>query len=1084
MKKYLLLCFMLMFAFTFSESWAQERTVSGKVTSAEDGSTLPGVNVVLKGTTSGTVTDIDGNYKLSIPEDGGVLVFSFIGLASQEVAIGNRSVIDIQMSSDITQLTEVVVTAQGIERKTKALGYSVANVQSDQVQQISEPDAVRSLQGKIPGVQIQGSSSVPGASTRITIRGNSSALGNNLPLFVVDGIPYASGQSSTGSQLANGAAYSNRISDLDPNSIASITVLKGGAAAALYGSRAANGVVLITTKGGSGRASQKGLEVSFASSYSFENVSNLPDYQNTYGAGSDGDYGNVNGSWGPKFSDLDSIPHWYGGPNGLPNAFPQFSTFDENGNVTGAVNIPYQAYPNNVEDFFETGYVFENSISVNSGGEKGNMSLVVSRTEQDGFIPTTEFDRTTISLGGRSILDNGLIAGGNFSYTQTNQVGPPLSGNAVGATSLTSRLLWLNRAWPINDFDVLPFTDPTNGNNAFPIGADNPYWTLNNSRFSSEVHRFVGNVNFSYDFTDWLTASYKVGVNQYTDNRFQTVAAGSVGRNGIGEIINDQYFWQEIESNFLITISKDLSEDIDLTATVGQNFNQRRFDNQTVTGTSIVSRGIVDLGNTANLVSPGDLGDSKRRLIGLFGDISLGYKDFVFLNLTGRNDWSSTLPEENRSFFYPAVSSSFIFTDAFDIGGNILTFGKLRAGWSKVGNDAAPYSIDPIFVTNSALGNNSNTLAFPLNTSTATNVSSATQGNVLGNPALTPEFTEEIELGTSLQFFDNRVGLDFTYYDRTTTDQIISVTVPAESGFTSQVTNVGEITNEGVEIGLDLTPISLANGFKWNIYGNFTHNKNKVVDIGDNDQLVIAAGFGDPRVVLIPGEEYGVLQGSYNATDDEGNLLIDPNTGNKIAANDTRIVGNPNPDFIMAVTNTLSYKGLKLRVLFDWKEGGDLFSQTVATLLSRGVTKDTEDRDASVIIPGVFGDANTGEPLRDAEGNKTPNNIQINTNRLFFNNYGFGGTAEDNVYDATVYRLREVSLSYSLPDKLLQSLPFGSVEVSVSGRNLWFFAPGFPEHTNFDPETNTFGSTNAQGFEQRTYVPSTRRFGVNLKVTL
>ncbi len=1083
MKKFLLFCFVLLIV-GISNIQAQDRTVTGKVTSSDDGQSLPGVNVVLKGTSIGTVTDIDGNYAISIPQGAGTLVFSFIGLSSQEIEVGNRSVIDIQMAQDITQLSEVVVTAQGIERNVKALGYSVANVTSDQVQQISEPDAVRSLQSKVPGVFIQGSSALPGASTRVTIRGNSSALGNNGPLFVVDGIPYASGQSSTGSQLANGAGYSSRISDLDPNTIESMTVLKGGAAAALYGSRAANGVVLITTKGASGRASRKGLEVVINSSYSFEEVANLPDYQNTYGAGSDGDYGNVNGSWGPKFSDLDSIPHWYGGSAGLPNAFPQFSTFDENGNVTGAVNVPYQAYPDNVEDFFDTGYVLENSVAINAGGEKGNMSLVLSRTEQDGFIPTTEFDRTTISLGGRSILDNGLIAGGNFSYTQTNQVSPPLSGNAVGATSLTSRLLWLNRAWPIQDFDVLPFTNPITGGNAFPIGADNPYWTLENSSFTSEVHRFVGNVNFSYDITDWLTASYKIGINQYTANRFQEVGAGSVGRNGVGEIINDRYFWQEIESNFILTISKDINEDIDVNATIGQNFNQRRFDNQTVTGTTIVSRGITDLANTSNLVSPGDLGNSKRRLIGFFGDVSIGYKDYLFLNLTGRNDWSSTLPKENRSFFYPAVSSSFIFTDAFNIGGNILSFGKIRAGWSKVGNDAAPYSIDPIFTTNPTLGNNANGLAFPLNTATANNVSAASQGNVLGNPELTPEFTKEIELGTSLKFFNDRIGLDFTYYDRKTTDQIVSVTVPAESGFTSQVTNVGEITNEGVEIGLDLVPISTSKGFTWDIYGNFTHNKNEVVDIGDNQQLVIAAGFGNPRVVLIPGEPYGVLQGSLNARDDEGNLLIDPATGFKIASNETGIVGDPNPDFILGLTNTFTYKGLSLRVLFDWREGGDLYSSTVRSLFGRGVTRDTENRDASVIIPGVFGDANTGEPLRDAEGNKTVNNIQINTNDLYFNNYGLGGQAEDDVYDATVYRLREVALSYRLPDKLLESLPFGSVELSLSGRNLWFFAPGFPEHMNFDPETNTFGATNAQGFEQRTYVPSTRRYGFNVKLTL
>lgn len=1083
MKKFLRLCSLFVFAFAVSNSWAQERSVSGKVTAIDDGSTLPGVNVVIKGTTTGTITDFDGNYVLNI-SDGAILVFSFIGYSSEEVEVGSRSVIDLQLSADVKQLSEVVVTAQGIQREAKALGYAVANVSGEQVQQVNEPDVVRSLQGKIPGVNIQGSSGLPGSSTRITIRGNSSALGANGPLFVVDGIPYSSGQNSTGSQLVNGAAYSSRISDLDPNTIASMTVLKGGAAAALYGSRAANGVVLITTKGGAGSATKKGLEVVVNTSYSFENVSNLPDYQNTYGAGSDGDYGNVNGSWGPKFSELDSIAHWYGGPNGNPNSFPQFSTFDAAGNVTGAVNIPFQAYPNNIEDFFETGHVLESSVAVNSGGEHGNMSMVISRTEQEGYVPTSGFDRTTISLGGKSILDNGLIAGGNFSYTQSNQVGPPISGNGVGSTSLTSRLLWTNRAWPIQDFDALPHTDPVTGNNAFPIVADNPYWTIRNNSFTSEVHRFVGNVNFSYDIFDWLTASYKVGVNQYTDKRLQKVAVGSTGRNGIGEIIDDQYFSQEIESNFVLTFNKDINEDIDLTAIVGQNFNQRRFDNNTVTGTNIISRGIVELANTANLVNTLALGASKRRLIGLFADVSVGYKNFLFLNLTGRNDWSSTLPKDNRSFFYPAVSTSFIFTEAFDIGGDILSFGKIRVGWSKVGNDATPYSIDPTFVSNPLFGANANGIGFPLNTPTAANVSAATQGDQLGNPALTPEFTTEIELGTALKFFNNRIGIDFTYYDKSTTDQIIAITVPGSSGFRTQVTNVGEITNEGIEIGLDLNPLSANSPFAWNIYASFSHNKNKVVDIGDNNQLVINGVFGNPRVVLEPGEDYGVLSGSVSARDDEGNLLIDPTTGFKIASNTPQVVGNPNPDFILGVTNSLSYKGITLKALFDWKEGGDLYSTSIQRMLGRGVTKDTEDRDASVIVPGVFGDANTGEPLRDEAGNKIPNNIQINANRLYFNNYGFGSQAEDDVYDATVYRLRELSIGYKLPAKLIESLPFGSVEFSISGRNLWFFAPGFPEHTNFDPETNTFGATNSQGLEVSTYVPSSKRFGFNLKLTL
>lgn len=1081
MKQFLRLSSLFVFAIAITgSSWAQDRSVSGQVTSIEDGSTLPGVNVVIKGTTKGTITDFDGKYTLNV-SDGAILVFSFIGYTSEEIEVGARSVINLQLSSDVTQLSEIVVTAVGIQREKKALGYGIENISGDQLQQISEPEAIRGLQGKIPGVYIQGSSGLPGSSTRVTIRGNSSLLGNNQPLYVVDGIPFSGGQSSTDSQLSNGASYSSRISDLDPNNIASMTVLKGGAAAALYGSRAANGVILITTKTGSRGASKKGLEVTLSTSYSVEKIANLPDYQNKYGAGVDFDYGNVNGSWGPAFDEQATIPHWFGNNP----SFPQFTTVDANGNPV-PIQTPYEAHPNNVKDFFQTGSVLENSVAISGGGEQGNMSMVISRTTQEGYIPTSEFNRTTLSLGGTSILDNGLVIGGNMSYTQTNQDGPIVSGNAIGATSISSRLLWLNRAWPLQDFDVFPHTDPVTGNNNFAIGADNPYWSIANNSYESQVDRFVGNMNFSYELFDWLSVSYKVGLNQYTDNRFQKVAAGSTGRGGIGEIINDRYYWQELDANLLVTLTKELNEDFDLTAIVGQNMNQRRSDNQTVTGTTIVTRGIVNLDNSANLVNPGDLGLSKRRLLGVFADVSVGYKDFLYLNLTGRNDWSSTLPVENRSFFYPAVSSSFVFTELFDISDDILNFGKIRASWSKVGNDATTYLIDPTFNVNPSFGSASGgatLITFPLNTSTAANVSGSTQGNILGNPNLTPEFTSEIELGTTLNFLNDRIGLDFTYYDRKTTDQIIQIKVPSGSGYISQVTNIGEVSNDGIEIGLDVTPLKLSNGLTWNIYGTFTKNNNKVVDIGDNDELIVGAGFGDPQVVLIPGEAYGAISGTYYLRDDNGNFLID-GFGNIIQSTDSKILGDPNPDFTVGITNSISFKGITLRAVFDWKEGGDLYSASVGALLGRGVTTDTENRDASIIINGVLGDANTGLPILASDGSTTPNNYSINSNSLWFNNYGLGAPAEGNTFDATVYRLREVSLGYKLPKNILAKTPFGSVEVSISGRNLWFFAPGFPEGTNFDPETNTFGATNFQGFEQRTYLPSSRRFGVNLKVTL
>lgn len=1075
MKRILLLSTALLMGF-YMQVMAQERAVTGKVTSAEDGSPIPGVSVVLKGTGTGTVTDIDGNYRVGVPAEGGVLQFSFVGLVTQEIQVGARSVLDVAMASDVRQLSEVVVTAVGIEREKKALGYSIENVEGEKVQQISEPDPLRALQGKVAGVNIIGSSGVPGSATRITIRGNSSFLGNNQPLFVVDGIPYNNNELETSNQLAGGGAYSSRIADLDPNNIASMTVLKGGAAAALYGVRAANGVVLITTKTGSTRPSRKGLEVTYSTSYSREEIANLPHYQNSYGTGTGFAYGEVNGSWGAPFPGKvtyptrSTIPLWQDIAAAYPDADP---------------TVPYRAYPNNVKDFFETGHVFENSISVASGGDRTSFSAVVSRTSQDGFIPNSKFDRTSFSLGGTSILENGLNIGGNFTYSKTNQIGPAGgANNAVGNSSAFSRTLFLGRNW---DLQGQPFEHPVTRRSIFFVDrtqSTNPYWSAIYDGFETNVDRFTSNISASYDLTEWLTASYKLGVNSYTQKNQEWFRKGSRGADGLGQIIDDYLTFTEIESNFLLTATKDLNENFSLRAILGHNVNQRTTDNQSYLGTEMVDFEIIDIDNFNNIVPNGG-NWSRRRLFGVFGDVTMGYRDYVFLTLTGRNDWSSTLPESNRSFFYPAASASFVFSDALNLSGNILSSGKIRASWSKVGNDADPYRLVPIYQIN--LGENSGLIGslrnndFPFR-----GIPSATLSNTERDPDLTPEFTTEIELGTQLDFFNGRVGLDLAVYDRRTTDQIALQSIPTASGFNFFQTNFGEMSNKGIEIGLDLTPVRLANGFQWNLYGTFTHNKNVVVSLTDGvEELTIRNLFGGGITpVLRPGEEYGIMRGSMAARDSEGNLLINPANGQLIRAADPGIVGNPNPDFIAGLTNTFSYKGFRVSAVVDYRHGGDLYSVTTLSLLGRGVTQDTERREMNYVIPGYLGDPDTGEPMRDGEGNKIPNTIQVEMNDLYFGEtFGINTADEWNVFDATVFRIREVSVAYDIPKSLLEKTRvIGSAVISLTGRNLWYKAPNFPKYTKFDPESNTFGGSNAQGFEF-TNAPSVRRYGVNLRLT-
>ncbi len=506
-------------------------------------------------------------------------------------------------------------------------------------------------------------------------------------------------------------------------------------------------------------------------------------------------------------------------------------------------------------------------------------------------------------------------------------------------------------------------------------------------------------------------------------------------------------------------------------ASVGFSLNQRNQDRQMFYGKGLIAPGIFDMDNCKTVVPNGGT-YSLRRLFGAFYDLSFSYKNFVYLNVTGRNDWSSTLPKENRSYFYPAFSASFLLTEAFDIESDVLSFAKIRAGWAKVGNDAGPYLINSTFPVR--------TDYFPFLGNAAQTVP-----NVLFDPTLTPEFTKELEFGADVALFNNKVRLDLTWYNKVTSDQIVTIQIPASSGYTAFHTNAGEITNTGWEIGLDLTPVELNNGFKWNIYTVFSQNKSEVTALPEGSTRVQLAGlFEDPFPVFEVGQPYGALRGTVNYRDDNGNLLIDASTGMLILADANQTIGDPNPDYKIGVTNTLTYKGISFSFLFNYTHGGDIWSNSIASLLGRGVTKDTEDRETSWIIPGVYGDPNTGEVILDGSGEPITNVSQVSTNNLYFgNSYAINAAGEWGVYDATILRLSNVSLSYDIPKKLLNKLPISGIKVTFTGNNLWFFTPNLPEHTNFDPEMNGYGNGNTQGVEYSN-APSVRRFGVNVKITL
>ncbi len=1077
MKAYLL-SFALFLPFL---AFAQQRVIRGKLVDSAERKPLPGTTITAKGSTIGTVSDADGGYQLSVPDKKAVLVFSAVGFQTQEITVGNQDVIDVSLVADTKQLSEVVVTAAGIKRDKNALGYAVTTLDATKLAQRSEPDPLRALTGKVAGVNIQGSGGAAGGATNITIRGNSSLGNNNQPLFVVDGVPFDNSSFSGTDGSVGGSTITNRAFDLDPNNILTMTVLKGAAAAALYGSRAANGAIIVTTKAGKSQ-SRKGLEITYNTGYSTETVAGLPEYQTKYGQGTNFDYrSGVFGSWGPPYAGFTSliptretIPHPLTTNNRYPSSvFPQF--YEANG--TTPIQVPYQSYSQyNAKNFFRTGSVFENALSVSTSGSKGNFTVGLSRTSNKGVVPENQISRTGINIGGNAQLDNKFYVSGALNYVNTDQVSPQVSAANGSGSSILDILMFVPTSYDLTGF---PSTNPLNGNNIYDrVGTDNPYWSVKNSPTTSKVDRYYGNMVLGFDPLPWLNVQNTIGFNAYTDRRV-TVNGKGGDYFPNGNITNDNIYRQELDNTLLVTATKPLSDDIGLKIILGNNVNQRLTERAVVFGDGIIFRGINSLNNTSVTIPrvlPNNRNNFKQRYFAFFTDISLDYKNYAFLNLVARNDVSSTLPASNRSYLYGGASASLIFTEAFQIPKNILSFGKLRAGYTRVGNEATPYQTQTVYIANPVLGTGgTGGIASPFS-----GQSTLTESDLLANSLLKPEFITELELGTELQFFNNRLGFDITYYKKISTSQIFTVNAAPSTGYTQKVINLGRSSNEGIEIGFTASPVKRPNGFTWDISAAFTRNRNIVLDIGSLKELPYG-GFSDLGSVHIAGQPYGQIRGSTYARDDEGNILVNPNTGKPILSGKTAAIGNPNPDFILGVTNTLSFKGLTLSALFDWKQGGDMYSFTAYELLSRGATRDTEEREAILVGPGVLGNVNTLQPLLNGEGKKIPNNIGIAVADYYFTGgFGPGGAGEVNVLDATVFRLREVSLGYQLPKRWLAKTPFGSANLSVSGRNLWCLAPNFPKYLNFDPEVSSLGAGNSQGFDF-IGIPTTRRLGVNLR---
>ncbi|MBK9985340.1 MAG: SusC/RagA family TonB-linked outer membrane protein [Saprospiraceae bacterium] len=1081
MRNFILLIGFFLLSITLAQA---QRTIKGTIIDP-NGEPVIGASVMVVGTTVGTVSDFNGAYELVVPQGSSTIQFAYTGYQTQTANLGASNIVDITLVEGVV-LETAVVTALGISRDKKELGYAIEKVDGEDIQLKGENDVLRALQGKVAGVNIIGSSSQPGSATRLTIRGNTSFLGDNQALYVVDGIPFDGSSYGASFQLTGGGAYGNRMADLDPNNIENITILKGATAAALYGSRASRGVVIITTKSGSNKK-RDGLHIEISSGMTGESITSIPNLQNKYGTGTGFSYSGANGSWGAAFPGavdyptIDSINHWF-----RATAPASYARLRELGTPGVTPRVVYQAYPDNVKSLFHNGTMLDNSVTLSTSlGNNGAFVATVSQLNHDGIIPNSSYDKTSVSVGGNNEFAGGFKIGANISYTSSLQKG--LQGGAIASAQTSSymaRSLYLGRSW---DIAGQPYEDPVTHESIFFVGrgsADNPKWSSKYNGFNSDVSRTIVNLNAGYAIDKLFDIDYRIGLNTYDQNDLEWYRPGSRGANGLGQVISGYNQFEEIESILMLSKRVRFNDNFAIQARVGHNINQRTVNSQNIVGSQMLDFNILDIDNTISQVTGGG-NYNRQRLIGVFGELTFDVKSYLFLTLTGRNDWSSTLPVANRSFFYPSASLAFVFTEALGMSPTgFLSSGKLRVNWAKVGHSPDPYSIDPIYFVN--LGEPDNLTAgvrdidFPFN-----GHAGLTLENTLKDPNLKPEFTTNKELGLELSFLNNRVTLDAAVYETVSTDQLAPLTLPTASGYDAFYTNFGNLRSRGAEITLGLTPVR-SKDFQWNISGAFTKYKTTVEELfGDVNEIEIRALFGGSITpVLRVGEEYGVFRGTVSARDNEGNLLIDPSNGTVLNANHEEIIGNPNPDFTLGIVNSFTWKGFSLGAVLDWKQGGDLYSESVNEELGRGVLAFQADhRELGAVIPGVYGNAVTLQPILDENGNKIKNQTLVEQNDLWFGS-SFGANAQDEwlVFDATVIRLREISLGYTISSKTLGHSPIKGITISLVGRNLWYKAPNFPKDAHFDPETNTFGDANFQGFEFQN-LPSIRRFGANVKLT-
>lgn len=1049
-----------------------EKIISGRVTDADTNEPLIGVNVVVSGSNLGTITDVEGKYILEVPEETEELTYSFMGYETSNVNIENRSILDIELQFALNSLQEVVVTALGIERNQDNLGYAIQKVESKDINTVKDPNLINALSGKIAGVNITNVSGSVGGSSRIVIRGETSLTGDNQPLFIVDGVPIDNTPNTTYSGTAGTFVdYGNPASEINPEDIASISVLKGPNAAALYGARAANGVIIIKTKSGS---DSNQMNVTISSSTSFENVLRFPDYQNQYGAGWYGSYKYINGTTygGPSYDGWG----WSWGPpldQGLQ--ITQFDSPRDIGNFRGAdiLNAPndseiiptdWVSYPDNVRNFFETGVTLNNSVSLSNSFNLGSYRIGYTNFNQTGTVPNTDLNRNSISLNTNlDFTDNlSIQLSGNYIATRSNN--RALLG--YGAENILYNILFFGRDKNIESFkdywqrgaeDIQQFD--------YRYGfSNNVYFQTHENLNGFERDRLIANIGLNYQLTPQLDLQINHAIDQYDEIRDQRKAFSTVGTSYSrwGSYRLEDVGFLESNSSFLLSYNPSSLDKFVISSSFGGNILYQNSTYVSNLAPGLNTPNIYSI-NNARFDVQSSQGISEKQINSLYGFINLAYDDYLFLDLTGRNDWSSTLPQENASYFYPSASLSVLISEFVELP-NLFSALKLRASWAQVGLDANPYQLNQQFNINTPFRG----------------YNRASSSNNISNQNLKPEINTGTEFGADVRLFNNRFGLNFTYYTNTSNNQILNIPVALSSGYSSAFINAGQISSRGIELVLDAKPID--NGdFSWNVLFNFSKDRTYVDEL--TDQLDV---FSLPSLYVgiqaHVGERMGDIYGSDWLRNEDGQVIHNESGFGQIE-NGLRL-GNYNPDWIGGLTNQLSYKGFQFRFLIDTKQGGKVWSRTANTGRGAGVLVESltgrENGDNSynvlygedepeigngyIISPGV---------IDNGDGTYRENDVPITAF-----DYNTRLVTTSNLYNASFIKLREASLSYNLPTALLNKLPFREATIGVNGRNLLLFT----DTPHIDPEVASFaGSRFVPGVEALN-LPSTRSYGFNIMV--